>query len=362
MKKLICCVATLGLFTTLGIGAFTLYSNAKVEDKTIDYFDQAYAASNDSMSSASTETTDYFADESVEQQVPVENTETVIDNSQYIEGYDAIDSMRKSQVAALEQNATADESTSATAEESTSTTTNTNDTSKYDVINNVITPETVWSNNSNTVSKAETFNYVAIGNSVTCNELSDFWWNTGGMAASSPSKDYVHLITEWIKSQSGKSVSMQTADAKRWETASDRNSQLSYYDAYVGSSTNLITIQIGENITENKQSLAQDFLVLFQHLKEKAPNAQILVIGELLWPSADIEAAKQSACNQLGITFIDASEFLNGYESTYRASMNSLVLGDDGGQHAINYDIVAAHPNDAGMACIANLFERHIKL
>lgn len=199
----------------------------------------------------------------------------------------------------------------------------------------------------------ENFDYVALGNSITCNEVSDLWWGNWGMAASSEEKDYVHLISAWLGGQSLKPVTTTVLDLKKWEVASDRDSLLESYEKYFNEYTDLVTIQTGENITEFKETLGSDYLNLISRIKEKAPNAQILVLGEILWPSEDIEAAKRQACEQNGVQFIDMSDFLNGYEGLYKSAVGNVVFGMDGQSHSIGDEVVAAHPNDDGMACIA---------
>ncbi len=100
-----------------------------------------------------------------------------------------------------------------------------------------------------------------------------------------------------------------------------------------------------------------DYPALVQRIKEKAPNAQILMLGEVLWPKDDIEAAKHAACDQTGVTFIDVSDFRAAYEGdTFRSSLGTQVYGADGNLHAIDNEVVAAHPDDEGMANIAQHF------
>ena len=124
---------------------------------------------------------------------------------------------------------------------------------------------------------------------------------------------------------------------------------------HISADTDLITIQTGENITDNKSALYDDYNNLFSHVKKKAPNAKIVVIGEVLWPSEDIETAKRQACENNSLPFIDMTEFLTGYEGSYRSALNTVVKGDDGNTHTIANEVVAAHPNDEGMAKIAQL-------
>lgn len=210
---------------------------------------------------------------------------------------------------------------------------------------------------------AEMYDYVALGNSVTCNEpTADIWWGNWGMAATTADKDYVHLLSSWLGEQSDKLVTTTVLDFKKWETSKKRTEVLQEYGKYFNEYTDLITIQTGENITEFKDTLGQDCLDLVSYVKEKAPNAQILILGELLWPAEDIEAAKMAACQQYGVTFVGMEEFLKDYETFYRSAMGAEVSGEDGNTHAIVNEAVAAHPNNDGMKCIAQQIEKHIKI
>lgn len=207
----------------------------------------------------------------------------------------------------------------------------------------------------------QSYEYVALGNSVTCNDISDLWWGNWGMAATEPDKDYAHIVSTWLSGQMTDPVTLTEVDLKRWELSSDRKGVLNDYDTCISEMTDLITIQTGENITDNKADLYGDYSRLIEYLKNKAPNAQIFMLGELLWPSDDIETAKKQVCIDQGIMFIDTGEFLQGYDGMYRSSLGTNVLGVDGQSHVIDNEVVAAHPNDEGMACIAQLIINNIK-
>lgn len=208
----------------------------------------------------------------------------------------------------------------------------------------------------------EAFDYVAMGNSVTCNEISNLWPGNWGMAASSEDRDYVHIVSTWLGGQSAKPVTTTVLDLKKWEVAQDRGSVLEDYEKYLNEYTDLITIQTGENITEFKETLESDYADLVSRIRQKAPNAQILMLGEVLWPAEDIEAAKRLACSGEGITFIEMSDFLNGYEGLYKSAMGASVATSDGSSFTISNEVVAAHPNDDGMACIAQLVINQISI
>lgn len=206
------------------------------------------------------------------------------------------------------------------------------------------------------------FEYVALGNSVTCNVTSELWWGNWGMAATSPEKDYVHRITRWLEEEHEKDVSTTVINIKNWEVASKRNKKLEKYREYFTEETDLVTIQTGENIVNNKENLASDYTNLLKMIKEQAPNAQILMLGEVLWPSEDIEAAKQSACEECGATFVKTRSFLKKYDTKFKSAVGIKVKGADGKKHKIENETVAAHPNNAGMKKIANLFIKHIEI
>ncbi len=214
--------------------------------------------------------------------------------------------------------------------------------------------ETETENIDGIVASEDTFDYVALGNSVTCNEIEPgLWWGNWGMAASSESKDYVHLVSAWLGGQSARPVTTTVLDLKKWEVAQVRDSLLPDYEQYFNEHTDLVTIQTGENITSFKETLGADYANLVKRIKEKAPNAQVLMLGETLWPSEDIESAKRAACSAYGVTFVEMTDFLNGYEGLYKSALGVEVSGADGGRYAIQNEVVAAHPNDEGMACIA---------
>ncbi len=210
----------------------------------------------------------------------------------------------------------------------------------------------------------EAFDYVAVGNSVTCNDPSELWWSNWGMAATTEENDYVHVLSRWLAGQAGKPVTTMVVSIKDWEVAPDRMAALEQYTEYFNEYTDLVTLQTGENITEGKETLGEDYPALVQMIKEKAPNAQILMLGTVLWsPKEEIENPKREACAQNGIPYIDVSDFRAEYDNnTFRSALGTEVYGSDGSIHAIDNEVVAAHPNDAGMANIAQHFINYITL
>ena len=201
----------------------------------------------------------------------------------------------------------------------------------------------------------EKFKYVAIGNSVTIHETNDLWHGDWGMAATSKESDYVHVLAEKIGETKNTPVDLSVISCKDWELGSDRRGELLHAFDNISQDTDLITIQTGENITTFIENLDGDYDALFGYIKSKAPNAQILVLGEVLWPQDAIENAKRNSCSKYGISFVNMNEFLDGYETMYRSSMGEPIVGLDGNTYLIDNECVAAHPNDAGMQKIADI-------
>ena len=55
-------------------------------------------------------------------------------------------------------------------------------------------------------------------------------------------------------------------------------------------------------------------------------------------------------------------KFLKNYEMKYRAEIGATVKGSDGKKHKIENEVVAAHPNNKGMKCIADAVIEYIEL
>ncbi len=96
----------------------------------------------------------------------------------------------------------------------------------------------------------DSFNYLAIGNSITSHSLADYWWNDGvGMAASSEDKDYVHQVKEWLDAICTESVAVYAYNFWNWEIqTSDRAETLQLLDGYLSDKLDLVTIQLSENV------------------------------------------------------------------------------------------------------------------
>lgn len=203
-----------------------------------------------------------------------------------------------------------------------------------------------------------TYNYLAIGNSVTRwegkpEEVNQIWWSDYGMAADCPENDYVHRVASYLEGRQ-KSVEVEAVCFQEWECneAGDRDSYLKELDNVVDEDLDLVTVQLGENITEKAPVTVQDYTTLINYLKEEAPDAQIIFLGQIMWSNDEVQNIKQQAAAECGVAFINLDDVRT--EEQYKAGIGMEVLGDDGKMHAINNEVVAEHPNNLGMQVIAD--------
>lgn len=214
---------------------------------------------------------------------------------------------------------------------------------------NTITTDQKAANFDNTIFTSDTYNYLAIGNSITYHSTASYWWNDGvGMAASDADHDYVRVLAKLI----GDDVVSASMNFYDWEAQSyDRGETLSTLDSYLSPNLDLVTIQLGENVNDTS-TLEADYEDLINYVKDKASTAQIAVIGEF-WKDEEKDNDKKAACEATGATFVDLSSMWD--DKSYEAGMGTTVYGSDGEEHTIEHDGVASHPGDKGMQKIAEL-------
>ena len=206
--------------------------------------------------------------------------------------------------------------------------------------------------------KDKTFDYLAIGNSITQHPVvEDLWWGEWGMAASDEEHDFYHLVTKAIEGKY-KSTSSNVLNYTIWESPYyDRQHTLKFLDGYLNEDLDFITIDLGENcIKGNDQSseefqeeLTRDYADLVDYIAEKCPKVKIVMIG-CYWERPESDAAKQVVCQDKKIDYIDLSSIRG---SEYRVGEKD-VQGADGQTHTIDVGPVAEHPGDLAMQYIAD--------
>lgn len=95
------------------------------------------------------------------------------------------------------------------------------------------------------------FNYLATGNSITQHDPSNVWPGSWGATASASNKDYFHLVVNGLNAAKGKTAA-RCVYFPSWETlATDRAETILNIDSLISNNLDLVTIQLGENVSDN---------------------------------------------------------------------------------------------------------------
>ena len=193
-----------------------------------------------------------------------------------------------------------------------------------------------------TAYKDDAYNYLAIGNSLT---LIPSWGR--GICSTRPDNDYFHLVVKHLESQYG-TVVAYPYNMSPWERSNDRHSCLDLIDVYLSDKLNLVTIQLGENVTD-QTTYEKDLEKLIDYVRQKAPKAQIIIIGDF-WDKKK-SAQRQQAAQNTHCAFVDLSEIINN--KNYQSYEGQECLLPDGSTIQVSH-AAATHPGDKGMEYIAN--------
>ncbi len=193
-----------------------------------------------------------------------------------------------------------------------------------------------------TAYKDDAYNYLAIGNSLT---LIPSWRR--GICSTRPDNDYFHLVVKHLESQYD-TVVAYPYNMSPWERSNDRHSCLDLIDVYLSDKLNLVTIQLGENVTD-QTTYEKDLEKLIDYVRQKAPKAQIIIIGDF-WDKKK-SAQRQQAAQNTHCAFVDLSEIINN--KNYQSYEGQECLLPDGSTIQVSH-AAATHPGDKGMEYIAN--------
>ena len=193
----------------------------------------------------------------------------------------------------------------------------------------------------------DTFNYLAIGNSLTKHGVCKYWWNPVGMAASDADHDYFHLVRRGLEKRFGE-VRAHAVNFSAWEiTAHDRDQTLAKLDGLLDERLSLVTIQLGENV-KDFGTLPEDYVSLIEYVKKKTRGkAQIIVVGDF-WRNESVRAEAAEKC---GADYASLKEAFG--DPRYRSRIGAVVFDPQGKKHVVRHAGVAKHPGDEGMAFIA---------
>jgi len=194
------------------------------------------------------------------------------------------------------------------------------------------------------------FTYLAIGNSLTLHGKCSYWWDDRrGMASSEPEKDFVHRVAAYLRTKH-ENVAFTAFNFSMWEfQAKDRAETLPALEKYFAVPPDLITLQLGEN-ARDLNTFAEDFSELLQWIKTHAPEAKVIVVGDFFLSDVR-EKHKRECAEKCDCRFADLTSLVGKKE--YTCPVGSVVKDDQGMDHRVDHEGVAAHPGDAGMDAIA---------
>lgn len=188
----------------------------------------------------------------------------------------------------------------------------------------------------------DTFNYLAIGNSLTL--IKGYG---RGICATQPDNDYFGLVISYIKS-TGKEVIARRFNYYAWEKMTDRAKALCLLKPFLDRKLSLVTIQLGENVSD-LTTYQRDLVYLVQHIRSVSPRAKIVMVGDF-WDKAKNDMRRQAA----GITkceFADLQVIIGDKE--YQSEVGIVCTLRDGTTYRVP-DIAVTHPGDKGMKYIAD--------
>ena len=205
------------------------------------------------------------------------------------------------------------------------------------------------------VNYDESYDCLFIGNSITAHPACKYWWSAYGMGATSPDMDYVHQVVANL-SQMGIPVNYDVTSISEWESRSSiRDQILAGMDRFFTKPYDLIVIQIGDNVSKSS-SFETDLDKMVTFCQKCNPDAKIVLVGDFVtWYGTKTSQAHDSIKIKIaaehGASFADISAIRG--KSSYKISYGTKVYGDDGKTHYVRDAGVTEHPNDQGMAYIA---------
>jgi len=187
-----------------------------------------------------------------------------------------------------------------------------------------------------------------LGNSITLHGPKEDigWAGNWGMAASSPDKDYVHLVTRALAQHTGSAPQIRAAniaDFERNYATYDVDGQMKDLFAF---DPDLVVLAIGENVMAlgSEDAQAQFKTGVMNLLRcALARRHPLLVVRSCFWADAAKDQALRQACQEAGGIFVDAGPL--GREAANAARS----------ERTFTHDGVAAHPGDKGMNGLADL-------
>ncbi len=198
----------------------------------------------------------------------------------------------------------------------------------------------------------DSFNYLAIGNSITRHGINEYWWNENGMAATTLDNDYVHQFSSLLHKQISEPIVLYAYNFATWEMMEhDRTESLLLLDSLLDENLDLVTIQLSENASD-LSTFETDFEELLSYIQNVVSDAEIIVIGDF-WDDNEKDDMKKQACKSTdeNISFISLNAIKGKTE--YQCGLGTTVYDEKDNPHIVEHEGVARHPNDMAMKWIA---------
>lgn len=128
----------------------------------------------------------------------------------------------------------------------------------------------------------------------------------------------------------------------------DRTKALDLLNILLSDKLNLVTIQLGENVSDTSH-FEEDLETLIAYIHKRAPKAKIIVIGDF-WDK-NRNGQRKRAAERQNVLFADLSEIMGNKD--YQSKEGTICTLDDGSTIAVSKE-AETHPGDKGMEYIAN--------
>lgn len=162
-----------------------------------------------------------------------------------------------------------------------------------------------------------------------------------------PDGDYFGRVKQQLAAEYGGAIAYRINYAS-WERMHDRSKSLDLLNILLSDKLNLVTIQLGENVTDTSH-FEEDLETLIAYVRKRAPKAKIIVLGDF-WDKHRNELRKKAAANQ-NVLFADFSEII--VNKDYQSKEGTVCTLDNGSTIAVSKE-AETHPGDKGMEYIAD--------
>ena len=184
--------------------------------------------------------------------------------------------------------------------------------------------------------------FLIFGNSITYHEPApEKGWNGNwGMAATSSSKDYAHQLKSNILNTNPRAEVKIAGQGAVFEQSFDSIDFDQHYFDLKAFQCDFLVINLGENVVDSlafNDLFVSQFTSLINYLR---PNAQVpVVVVGVVWNKQNVRRALIKISRENGFSFVDLREMVTDYELKAKGMFRDTE--------------VASHPNDDGMAFIA---------